>query len=185
MGTAWTTNWTAEKTEHLRVLWFEGWSALECGKELGCSRNSVIGKIRRLGWHHYLRHRRPAASKALALRGPTLPPEEPLPEPPARLLKTTEQPVSKPKKKRLADPPKLKAEARKLDPPIGSFGLMDLRFGVCKWPEGDRPPFAYCGDKALEAMPYCEVHTRRARQGPQHRARPVESYAIKRLARSG
>jgi hypothetical protein len=182
MGSPWKYTWDEAAIERLRVLWFGGFSASECGMQMGCSRNSIIGKIRRLGWHHYLRQQRPAASKALRLRGPTLPPEEPLPEPALRVRKPP-GPVPKPKrvrllKERLAIMGQLLA---KPDPPIGAWTLMDLRFGVCKWPEGDRSPYRYCGDKALETSSYCAAHHKRAHQGPQHRAlRPIESYAIRR-----
>ena len=153
--------WTEARTERLRVLWFAGWSASECGMQLGCSRNAVIGRVHRLGWHYKERQPRPLASKArhLIIR-------RPVPEPPPEI-------------------PQMRPNKRPSDPLVGNWTLEDLRHGVCKWPDGDRHPFRYCGDKALEGAPYCEAHTRRARQGPQHRARPIESYTIKRLARGG
>ena len=42
-------DWTDARIAELKELWFEGFSASECGKKLGVSRNSVIGKIHRLG----------------------------------------------------------------------------------------------------------------------------------------
>jgi len=41
-------NWTAAEDARLRFLWAEGFSASEIGKELGRTRNSVIGRKTRL-----------------------------------------------------------------------------------------------------------------------------------------
>ena len=40
--------WTDEKTEQLKAMWAEGASASAIGREIGVSKNSVIGKARRL-----------------------------------------------------------------------------------------------------------------------------------------
>jgi len=43
-----------------------------------------------------------------------------------------------------------------------------LRTQDCRWPSGEqRPPFTYCGCKALTGLPYCPTHTRLARTGRQ------------------
>ena len=41
--------WTDEMTRQLKDLWAEGISASAIGREIGVSKNSVIGKSRRLG----------------------------------------------------------------------------------------------------------------------------------------
>src|SRR5262245_30832609 len=41
--------WSAEKTEKLKRYWLEGLSSTQIGTILGCTRNSVIGKVHRLG----------------------------------------------------------------------------------------------------------------------------------------
>jgi hypothetical protein len=157
--------WDAERIERLRVLWFDGWSASECGAFLGCSRNAVIGQAHRLGWSHMPRRQRPPTSKARRLLGPTLP----FPEPPE----------SPPKPKRVRKPrpqmPQMRPDLRPRDPPIGSFTLLDLRHGQCRWPEGERPPFRYCGARVLEFSSYCEPHHSRAHHGPPV-ARGTPSY---------
>lgn len=54
--------------------------------------------------------------------------------------------------------------------------IYQLRFsGDCKWPSGainDRPPFTYCGCRALSGMPYCAEHTRRAHTASRPRIAP-------------
>jgi GcrA cell cycle regulator len=43
-----TTDWTAAELATLRRLWAEGVTALAIGREMGRSRNSVVGKAHRL-----------------------------------------------------------------------------------------------------------------------------------------
>ena len=165
--------WSENEIKRLKALWMEGLTTRVIGLRLGVSKNAVVGKIRRLGMSNSRPYYPPGSRTAHV---PLAPVPEPEPEPP---------PAKRERKPRLPKVVLSPVVVRPSDPPTGNWTLMDLRHGVCKWPEGERPPFAYCGDKALEGAPYCEPHTRRARQGPQHRARPVESYAIKRLARGG
>jgi GcrA cell cycle regulator len=157
-------NWNEAAVERLKTLWFSGFTALEIGRIFGVSRNSIIGKAHRLGWTGMQRKKRPKLAIEKKVAALDAPPPEPKPKrvhAPAQLLTSIKQ-VSK-------------------HPAIGSFGLMDLRYGVCKWPEGEQPPYSYCGAPALENGPYCPDHHRRAHQGPHHRAlRPIESYAIRR-----
>lgn len=40
--------WTAEKIKLLKKLWLKGKSTIEIGKELGISKNAVVGKVHRL-----------------------------------------------------------------------------------------------------------------------------------------
>jgi GcrA cell cycle regulator len=164
-------NWDDAAIERLRVLWFAGYSSRQIGRIFGVTRNSIIGKTHRLGWTGMERVQRLEASKAYRL--------------PPKAVRPPPEPKKPPAKKKLRKPLEVRLHRRKVerpkpDPPIGAFTLMDLRYGVCKWPEGDRSPYSYCGAKALETSSYCADHHRRAHQGPQHRAlRPIESYAIR------
>ena len=42
-------SWTPEKVKQLKKLWQKGKSTVEIGKELGMSKNAVVGKVHRLG----------------------------------------------------------------------------------------------------------------------------------------
>ena len=42
-------SWTDEKIEDLKKLWAKGLSTAEIGRELGVSKNAVVGKSHRLG----------------------------------------------------------------------------------------------------------------------------------------
>ena len=41
-------SWTMDKIKQLKKLWTKGKSTVEIAKELGISKNSVIGKVHRL-----------------------------------------------------------------------------------------------------------------------------------------
>jgi GcrA cell cycle regulator len=41
--------WDAERTERLILMWGDGMAAADIGRQLGFSRNAVIGKANRLG----------------------------------------------------------------------------------------------------------------------------------------
>jgi GcrA cell cycle regulator len=148
-------DWTPAAIERLRVLWFDGHSARECGRIFGVSRNSIIGRIHRSGWSGMERVRRLEASKRYRLPPKaSLPPPEPEKppakkrrlRPPAQLLKT-EQPVSKPA------------------PLIGAFRLMDLKHGLCRWPSDGDGPWTFCGAPQVEGSSYCKFHHQKAHHG--------------------
>ena len=140
MRNAWCFDWSDAAIERLKALWAEGFSASECGKRMGVSRNSVIGKIHRLGLSGL--HRRPRApgprrrrSDYGTRRGPRTAP--------ARLLETGEQQLSRP------EPP---------SPPGRQYWrtLLDLKVGECRWPEGDSD-YTFCGAPQA-AGSYCGKH---------------------------
>jgi hypothetical protein len=55
-------------------------------------------------------------------------------------------------------------------PPSGEKTIYQLRTGDCKWPLGEvnaRPPYLYCGQPAIEDMPYCREHHKRSYVKPK------------------
>jgi hypothetical protein len=66
------------------------------------------------------------------------------------------------------------------EPPIGSFDLLELRNGHCRWPSGDRAPYKFCGQRQASNSSYCEDHTKRSLSGLA-RGTP---YVGQRMARS-
>jgi GcrA cell cycle regulator len=152
-------NWDTAAIERLKILWKDGYSASEVGAFLGVSRNSVIGKLHRLGLTGMRRRRtRPEGSKAPRMRAPK-PVRRPQPQIPQ--MRTDKRPPG----------------------PLAPFTLSLLELGPrhCKWPSEGDAPWTFCGAERLEGLPYCGAHHQRAHQGPQHRAlRPIESYAIRR-----
>ena len=157
MGSRWKFPWNDAAIERLRVLWFKGYSASECGAFLGCSRNACMGKIRRLGWHYKLRQQRPAASKAMRLAGPTLPPLEPEPPPPKpkRVRRRREEPQI----------PPMQTDKRTVPALPFTLSLLELGPRHCKWPcDGDVLPYTFCGAPRMDDGPYCPEHHVRAHQ---------------------
>lgn len=57
--------WTPEKVEELKALWAQGLSITQIGKQLGMTRNAVVGKAHRIGLEKrtspIVRRPRPAA----------------------------------------------------------------------------------------------------------------------------
>ena len=137
-------DWTDARIAELKELWFEGYSASECATRLGgITRNSVIGKIHRLGLSGSDRKRRVTS----------------MPNPrkaPARLLETTEQEASSEKIEKIE-----KILTRR---PF-TLTLLELRPGMCRWPHGERAPYRFCGAEQAPSSSYCEEHRRLSMSG--------------------
>lgn len=74
--------WTPENIKLLKKLWQKGKSAVEIGKELGISKNAVIGKVHRLELDA-----RPSPIKKTTVSNAVTPPEEVIdPNKPVTLL---------------------------------------------------------------------------------------------------
>ena len=144
--------WTEEVIETLTNLWREKKSAsaiaVRLKEKFGAevSRNSVIGKLYRLGLigqGQPANTPRRAPKKARA--GKTPPPPSPAPPPVTedaitQFLETREEPI-------------LLAASERVT-------LLDLRPGVCRFPIGDplSEEFTFCGAKCSAARSYCEEH---------------------------
>lgn len=147
-------DWTDQRIEQLKACLANGMSASEIGKEFGVTRNTIIGKARRLGLEFsrkpYRRgtavHRPPVVRRAPlkpALRhAPAVPPPTPEPEP---------IPIDD-----MAIPP----EQRRT--------LLTLRKRECRWPVGDPlldpQNFFFCGASRKDGSSYCPHHDRRSKQ---------------------
>jgi GcrA cell cycle regulator len=140
--------WPEWRVVRLRELIGGGsMSAAEIGKELGVSKNSVIGKAERLGIK--LAGHRPPRQKPK----PTATPPKPKPPPP----------MPKPKPPPPPPPP---------DPLVGQFenaghfALFAVPAFGCLWPIGDPASldFHYCGVERQHPHPYCAEHTKLAYQ---------------------
>lgn len=145
-------NWTDDRVEQLKTLWAEGHSASEIADKLGhTTRNSVIGKVHRLGLSGRRKTprprlaRRPAASPrprrtafAVSRRQPATIVEETVESLLAKLGPAPETPVT----------------------------VQTLTGDTCHWPEGDprSPGFHYCGRKSASSGAYCALHHRIAHQ---------------------
>lgn len=139
-------SWAPAEIEMLRTLAAEKLSAADIGDRLGKTRNMVIGKARRAGivllhkQHEPLKpwndRRRAAERERIARKRRIAPPSQ-------RVIRDT--------KLRAQSKPKAKVA------PF-TVTLEQLQFGMCKYPEGDRVPFVFCGAAAEDGGSYCNFH---------------------------
>jgi GcrA cell cycle regulator len=158
--------WTEEATEFLVRAWKarKGDSSISAdtiAKQLGTTRNAVLGKVNRLGMSDPKgkRGRKPilrvngsgAPVANPAYEGPVYTPApakpKPAPDPIEVVLARTEPEPPEP-------PP----------PPSDGIPMADLRLSSCRWPMPGRDEWGiclFCGKHAPK-QPYCDEHSARA-----------------------
>ena len=139
-----TSSWTPAMESELRRLWDAGISASKIGRELGMTKNSVVGKAHRLRLSDRPSPTRPPGAGHV----PKPPKQKPLPAVPAPLPVVAVKPV-------IVAPPPV---------PAVVIALPVLR-GGCQYPlwlDGEQPRFRdgeplVCGE-ARERGSYCRCH---------------------------
>lgn len=161
--------WTDEMVEDLRKMWKEGLTTGEIGKRLGVSKNSIVGKVHRLGLSG-----RPSPIKKKETPTETAAETEKAPkkskETSAPVDKKENKPENKKEKKETA-PAHIKEETplapakdplweEKKRPQDGKVSLTDLDNHTCRWPIGDPKDenFHFCGKKVRIGQTYCDEH---------------------------
>ncbi len=156
--------WTDEMVDQLRAMWAEGLTTGEIGKRLGVSKNSIVGKVHRLGLSGRpspIKKKEDADSEAA----------------PAAELKTVKEKPTKELKphktkveKAMPEPAAkvdIKAMERESEPQTaavhtrnGKTMLTDLDNHTCRWPLGDPKDenFHFCGRKVRIGQTYCDEH---------------------------
>ncbi len=138
--------WTAAETAQLRHLASQKLSAQMIGERMGRTRNACIGAARRSGIElSYKRavipghaHRREMERERIARKRRIAPPSQ-------RVIHDT----------------KLRAKPVQAAKPVErlfTLTLLDLQFGMCKYPQGDGP-FVFCGFPVKKGYSYCSEHT--------------------------
>lgn len=160
--------WTDERVDLLKRLWSEGLSASQIAGRLGSvTRNAVIGKVHRLGLSG-----RATTSRMKSHR-------------PRTRLANVKRPVNKPRFAQAGNPAvralymdaeTYVAPAEEIEIPVAERKtIQTLSECSCRWPIGDpqAADFHFCGKPKVPALPYCEVHARRAFQpvAPRRRER--------------
>lgn len=140
------STWTQERVEELKSCLNAGFSSSQIARQIGVTRNAVIGKIARLklvrvndALVREREHRR-----APSVRHPRIVTQH-------QILKA------------------LRAMPERLVPPAPSqnanrCSLLELGQGKCRWPinEPGAENFCFCGDKPVDGLPYCAPHARMA-----------------------
>jgi GcrA cell cycle regulator len=160
-------NWSDDRVELLKKLWGEGLSASRIAAELGgISRNSVIGKVHRLGLSG--RAKNPSSSL----------PRQRKPRTAAQMARMTRPGI----RGNTALAP-LHVYETDLDVEVEPFenviplgqrcSILELTDSKCRWPIGDpsSAEFFFCGGKTIESLPYCGYHSRIAYQPVPDRRR--------------
>jgi GcrA cell cycle regulator len=160
-------SWIIDRVELLKKLWADGLSASQIAAELGgISRNSVIGKVHRLGLAG--RTKRPTASMprqrkprsrgtTMRIVRPAIRGDTALAVLPAYALQFEPEPEL----------------METIIPMWQRCSTLELSEGKCRWPIGDprTPDFFFCGGKTIEGLPYCGYHSRIAYQPAVDRRR--------------
>jgi GcrA cell cycle regulator len=155
--------WTTERVEQLQRFVTAGLTCSQIAAEIGVTRNSVIGKIHRLGLSTGGRPGRRPGSLAQRMRtsGPAQAPRQP-----SRITRIF---------RAIADagatvvpfPAELDAPAEGAP----RCSLIDLASGRCRWPLSDpgKADFGFCGRDAITGLSYCAGHARLAYRLPSGR----------------
>ncbi|MBE6452850.1 MAG: GcrA cell cycle regulator [Alphaproteobacteria bacterium] len=163
--------WTDEMIVQLKKMWDDGLTTGEIGRRLNVSKNSVVGKVHRLGLSG-----RPSPIKKKNPEAPATPkpkaekqkvvnvvpqqktkPEKKIQEP---------KPVASPKPEPIIEKePEIKfiptIKEEKTPSKAGqNVSLVELDNHTCRWPIGDPKDenFHFCGNKVRIGQTYCDEH---------------------------
>jgi GcrA cell cycle regulator len=146
------TTWTTERIALLKNRIEAGFSRTQIAREIGVSRNAVIGKANRLG-----------LSRAQG---------------PVRQLDRSTAKIARPRKatqhrilRALRANPRLAFAEVPGDCP-NRCSLFELQQWHCRWPISDpgTEDFGFCGNNPVKGLPYCAAHARMAyRPGSRER----------------
>jgi GcrA cell cycle regulator len=145
--------WTTERIALLKNRIEAGFSRGQIAREMGMSRNAVIGKANRLG--------------LFGVRGPVqqLDPSAKI----ARPRKVTQRRILQALRANLQ-----LAFTEVVGDCANRCSLLELQQWHCRWPISDpgAEGFGFCGNNPVKGLPYCAAHARMAyRPGTRERAR--------------
>lgn len=138
--------WTPDKIKLLEQYWAEGLSITQIGKNLGMTRNAVVGKAHRMGLN-----KRPSPILRTASAAKTS-----LPRPASAKKASPDKGVA------AGGPPPATGKANHTAKVAAALAaaIPVSKTATCKWPIGDprKPDFHFCEAPALEGKPYCAEH---------------------------
>ncbi len=140
--------WPAERLTFAKRLWDGGHSASEIARELGVSRNAVMGQAHRRKWGKR--------------RAPTGGREKRLKEGGVKKRINPFWPLGPRAKKQSAVPlPPMPVKIPPKPPTREPVPLMQIIAGMCRFPVNDPPPrgeFLFCGAPVMPGKVYCPFH---------------------------
>ena len=152
--------WNPERVDQLKRCFEAGLTCSEIAREIGVTRNAVIGKLSRLGLSRPRDVLEKPLRRAAALAGPKGPR-------PRRSLRMRADIFTQ---RKLLNNAFAAAEPRACDEPIVPIDngrgctLLELGERKCRWPISDpgRDDFCFCGNEPVAGLPYCLGHARMA-----------------------
>lgn len=160
------TVWDEDTVALLKLLWADGLSGLQISEKIrGSTRNSILGKVHRLGLMGRVR----PASFVARKRKPRALGEKPSSKPPY----TRGRP-------KMSTPPVLLVESP-LPPSCQPVTMMELRNHHCRWPIGQPagPATLFCGDRR-DVGSYCRFHATLSVTAPRPSWTPERRAAVAR-----
>lgn len=161
--------WTEERVEQLRTAWASGKSTSQIAGDMGTTKNSVVGKLDRMGLPAR-QHR----AYGKARRTSHMPdPVEPRRANGSRVIALEHALGMRdhlPKRGMLVVAPDLAGSSSQADLPLQTplaerKSLVDLEPHDCRFPFGDGP-FTFCGRRKVDGVSYCEDHVKACYQPP-------------------
>lgn len=170
--------WTDEMVADLRKMWADGLTTGEIAKRLGVSKNSIVGKVHRLG----LSGRPSPIKKKVPVEGQVCTPKEPKTPKKEKVIEAPKDelaiaaPIEPKKEKTLkkvevketfVEPKETKFSKKEPEQIVhkeGAIKLVDLDAHTCRWPIGDPKDekFHFCGKKVRIGHTYCDEHSETA-----------------------
>ncbi|MDR1694206.1 MAG: GcrA family cell cycle regulator [Lactobacillaceae bacterium] len=171
--------WTDEMVADLRKMWAEGLTTGEIAKRLSVSKNSIVGKVHRLGLSGRpspIKKKTPVEGQAETPKEHKTPKKEKA-EAKIEVLKEekAEAPKAPKKETKKEKAPKeanevieetkevkhSKKEPEQVKTDDGIIRLTDLDMHTCRWPIGDPKDekFHFCGKKVRIGHTYCDEHS--------------------------
>lgn len=154
--------WTAEEDAWLHGQFIvQGWSAAQCAGPLDRSRNSVIGRVHRMGWTRD------------GLTRPTV--AKPYPQREAKIARRGEKPNYAPRNRQAPVRPGWRYNGPSTPTFVETddmartdgYRICDDEFTGCKWPiGGEGADMRFCCLPS-EGQTYCQGHAKRAVSGAQ------------------
>lgn len=153
-------DWAPERVEKLKELWKEGLSASQMVGRLGGSpgptRNSVIGKLHRIG----LSGNRQSEPGKLRTKKPKQAAHVSKAQTRATRIKQILAGCTPLGIQSALETVERAAPVAKYVP-VGRVSFENLEDGACKFPVGEQAPYLFCGSPQVPGLPYCE-HCARA-----------------------
>jgi GcrA cell cycle regulator len=151
--------WTSERVALLKSCLGAGLSCSQIAREIGATRNAVIGKMHRLGLSRF----KDVFADRVARTGEAKDPSRPkaLPRKNWRLT------VHAQREMLMAAYPGSAGQEMSVESPH-KCSLLELSQAQCRWPisEPGAEDFAFCGNKSVDGLSYCVGHARIAYRLP-------------------